>query len=194
MTIMIGRLTGIILTSHQSPLIIDVTGVGYSVHVTQHEARSLKYNKQATLHIHTHVKEDALDLYGFSDQNDLSLFELLLTVSGIGPKTGLSIIDRGAEAVERAVIDADTEFFTTIPRLGKKNAQKIIIELKNKLGGLRDIDLTGQTEGETKQIFEALTAMGFQRQEIVGVLPHLKNSATLGEKVRSALKLLGRPK
>jgi holliday junction DNA helicase RuvA len=189
---MIGRLTGTIVSTKQSPLIIDVHGVGYAVRVAPREMRVLENGKTATLHIHTHVREDALDLYGFSDQNDLSLFELLLTVSGIGPKTGLSIIDRGASAVERAVVAADTEFFTTIPRLGKKNAQKIIIELKNKLGGLKDIDLTGEQGSETRQILDALIAMGFERREAVSAIAHLDDTGTLEQKMRTALKLLAK--
>jgi Holliday junction DNA helicase RuvA len=88
--------------------------VGYAVHTVSRDAEILENGKTATLHIHTHVREDALDLYGFSDPHDLYLFELLLTVSGIGPKTGLSVIDRGSKAVGRAVRDADTEFFTTM--------------------------------------------------------------------------------
>jgi Holliday junction DNA helicase RuvA len=189
---MIRRLTGTIILTNQSPIIIDVRGVGYAVHVAPRERETLPNGKTATLHIHTHVREDTLDLYGFSNSNDLALFDLLLTVSGIGPKTALSIVDRGAKAVERAVRDADTEFFTTVPRLGRKNAQKIIIELKNKLGGLKDIDLTGLRGGETKQLLEALSAMGFQRQEIVRVMPHLTGSDTLEEKIRRALQLLAK--
>jgi Holliday junction DNA helicase RuvA len=189
---MIGRLTGTIVSTKQSPIIVDVHGVGYAVRVAPREARALENGKTTTLYVHTHVREDALDLYGFSDQSDLFLFELLLTVSGIGPKTGLSIIDRGASAVERAVIAADTEFFTTIPRLGKKNAQKIIIELKNKLGGLKDIDLTGNEDSETKQILVALTEMGFDRKEVLHVMQNLDSTDTLEQKVRKALRLLSK--
>lgn len=189
---MIGRLTGTIETNNQTPLILDAHGVGYLVHVTHKEANALKSGDKITLHIHTHVREDALDLYGFSHQEDLNLFTLLLTVSGIGPKTGLSIVERGASAVRQAVIAADTEFFTTIPRLGKKNAQKIIIELKNKLGGL-DIDLTGEKGAETKQILDALLTMGFSRHEIIEIIPQLNQKDTLEQKIRESLKLLGKP-
>lgn len=191
---MIGRLTGIITSHKRLPLIIDVHGVGYVVHVTQTETNRLKPGAEITLFIHTHVREDALDLYGFASEEDLALFELLLTVSGIGPKTGLSIIERGAKAIKKAVQTADTDFFTTIPRLGKKNAQKIIIELKNKLGGLKDIDLSGEGESETKQIVSALTSMGFDHRDIIEVMPQLAREDTLENKIRKALKLLGTSK
>lgn len=188
---MIGRLIGIIATHNISPAIVDVSGVGYSVHITQSEAKRIKFGDRATLFIHTHVREDALDLYGFSSEEELALFELLLTVSGIGPKTGLSIIERGASAIKKAVLSADTDFFTTIPRLGKKNAQKIIIELKNKLGGLKDIDLSQEGESETKQIVSALTSMGFDRHDIIEIMPQLIREDSLENKIRRGIKLLG---
>jgi len=189
---MIGRLTGIVATAGRTPLILDVNGVGYLLHVSQSEANKIKHNDKITFHIHTHVREDALDLYGFSSEEELALFELLLTVSGIGPKTGLSIIDRGAKAIKNAVIAADAEFFTTIPRLGKKNAQKIIIELKNKLGGLTDLDLSGAKESETKELISALTGMGFDRRDVIEILQQLKPDDSIENKLRSALKLLGK--
>ncbi|HUD20223.1 MAG TPA: Holliday junction branch migration protein RuvA [Patescibacteria group bacterium] len=189
---MIGRLTGTIETTGQSPLIIDVHDVGYTVFVTSTEQKNLKSGQKTTLYIHTHVRDDALDLFGFSQIEDLKLFKLLLTVSGVGPKTGLSIIDRGANGVEKAVMNADIDFFTTIPRLGKKNAQKIIIELKNKLGGLRDIDLSDSGGSETKQILDALTAMGFDRRDATETIRQLNPADTLEQKIRSSLKLLGK--
>ena len=191
---MIGRLTGIVATTHKIPLIIDVNGVGYAVHVPQSEEKKLHFNDRVTIHIHTHVREDALDLYGFGSEEDLALFELLLTVSGIGPKTGLSIIERGARAIKKAVTSADTEFFTTIPRLGKKNAQKIIIELKNKLGGLTDLDLSESGGSETKELVSALTGMGFDRGDVIDVIGQLKPEDSIENKLRSALKLLGKAK
>lgn len=190
---MIGQLTGTIEKNNRNPLIIDVGGVGYLVQVTEKFASSVKPKEHYTLYIHTHVREEAFDLYGFTEENELALFELLLTVSGIGPKTALSIINRGAGVVEQAVKKSDVDFFTTIPRLGKKNAQKIIIELKNKLGGIHDLDLVGENNGETKQMMEALLSMGFRRHEIVEVLGRLEaKSYTLEQKMREALKLLGK--
>ncbi len=189
---MIGKLTGLIARSNQSPVIVDVHSVGYLVHITEKLSNELTAGASSTLFIHTHVRDDALDLYGFAEEKDLSLFELLLTVSGIGPKTALTVIGRGALAVERAVRQSDVDFFTTVPRLGKKNAQKIIIELKNKLGSVTDLDLKGEKDGETKQIMEAMLSMGFGRDEIIQTLVYLDASETLEEKIRQSLKLLGK--
>jgi len=190
---MIGRLSGTISSNTHTPVIVDVGGVGYLVHVTEKFLASVELGKRYTLAIHTHVREDALDLYGFKDENELVLFDLLLTVSGIGPKTALMVVDRGAVNTQRAVSQGDVDFFTTIPRLGKKNAQKIIIELKNKLGSTHDLDLNGQSDGETKQMTDALLSMGFKRHEIAQALEKINTSdQTLEQKMRQALKLLGR--
>jgi Holliday junction DNA helicase RuvA len=190
---MIGRLTGIIDSHIRNPLIIDIHGVGYVVHVPERYLASVKPGRQHTLFIHSHIREDAFDLYGFATEQELVLFELLLTVSGIGPKTALSVVDRGVNAVETAVRKSDVDFFTTIPRLGTKNAQKIIIELKSKLGSSKMLDLTGTDSSETKQIIEALTTMGFDKNEIREALKKLDaKDVTVEQKIRHTLKLLAK--
>lgn len=185
---MIGKLTGII-ANNRSPVIVDVHDVGYLVNITDALAQKIRIGTPQTFHIHTHVRDDALDLYGFIETKELSLFKLLLSVSGIGPKTALSIVGRGADAVELAVQKSDVDFFTSVPRLGRKNAQKIIIELKNKLGGLKDLDLAG--DDETKQIIDALLAMGYKRSEIIESMKKIEDSAlTIEQKIKQVIKLL----
>jgi Holliday junction DNA helicase RuvA len=189
---MIGKLTGIIDSTTGNPLLIDVRGVGYLVHVPERYLASIKVGKPHTLFIHSHIREDVFDLYGFVSQQDLALFELLLTVSGIGPKTALVVIDRGVPAVETAVRKSDVDFFTTIPRLGTKNAQKIIIELKSKLGSSKMLNLEGES-GDTKQVMDALSSMGFDRHEIRDSVKKLDaKDISVEQKIRHALKLLGR--
>src|SRR5437773_8399031 len=107
---MIGRLTGIIDTHTKNPLIINIHDVGYLVHVPEKFLATIHIGKPHTLYIHTHVREEALDLYGFEHDQDLSLFELLLTVSGIGPKTALLVLNRGAQPIEQAVRKSDVDF------------------------------------------------------------------------------------
>lgn len=187
---MIGFLSGTVKDTQ--PTIIDVAGVGYVVHITDRTAQHLPIHSSCQLFIHTHVREDALDLYGFSTKEELRLFELLLTVSGIGPRTGLTIINRGVSEIEKAVRESDVEFFTMIPRLGRKNAQKIIIELKNKLGSVHDLNLKDSDEGETKQIVEALQSMGFARIEILNAIKKFDmTEISVEQKIRRALQFLG---
>lgn len=188
---MIGALSGTVFSSVTNPLIIMVGGVGYRVFVPEKLIATTPVGRNLTIFTHTHVRDDAFDLYGFLSHEELVLFELLLTVSGIGPRTALSIIDRGVTAIQNAVASADVTFFTTIPRLGTKNAQKIIIELKNKLGSVIELDLTGGATGDTKDILDALTGMGFGRTEVLDAMKRLDpNLTSVEDKIRQALKLL----
>ena len=188
---MIGRLTGLATPITPSTLIVNVGGVGYKVSVPSHIAAAINTTAAVTFFIHTHVREDALELFGFQTANELSLFELLLSVSGIGPKTALLVVDRGVEAVVKSVLDGDVEFFTTIPRLGKKNAQKIIIELKNKLGSTRDLDLSAEADSETRQLMDALLSMGFVRSEIADVIMRVEPTfKTMEKRIRRSLHLM----
>jgi Holliday junction DNA helicase RuvA len=190
---MIGLLTGTVYQKLKNPIILMVGGVGYCVHVPPNVLNVLTQDATHTLFIHTHVRDDALDLYGFSSQDQLDLFTLLLTVSGIGPRTALAIIDRGAPEIYKAIAKGDVDFFTTIPRLGKKNAQKIIIELKSKLGSIGDLDLSEDISGQTGQLLDALMAMGFARKEAIVAIKKLTTSEqTLEQKIRKSLQFLGR--
>lgn len=185
-------LTGLVEEKTHNPMIVNVGGVGYAVRIPARLLTNLETGKTYTFFIHTHVADDALDLYGFTNRDELDLFKLLLTVSGIGPRTAIAITDRGASAIQTAIMTSDVDFFTTIPRLGRKNAQKIIIELKSKLGSTRELDLAEDANGETKQILDALLSMGFVRHEIIGAIKKLdKSDITLEQKVRHALKMLG---
>ncbi len=190
---MIGALTGTVFYFTSNSLILMVGGVGYRVSITEKLGSVIKQNETITLFIHTHVREDALDLYGFMHQDELAFFELLLTVSGIGPRTALTIVNHGASLIQKAVASSDVSFFTSIPRVGKKNAQKIIIELKNKLGSVADLNLRDDEQGETKDILDALTGMGFGKNEVQEAIKNLnQDEASVEEKIRQALKLLGK--
>jgi len=188
---MIGALKGTILTANKNPIILFVHDVGYTVHITEAQRSTLKPNGELLLYIHSHIREDAFDLFGFSTEKELVFFELLLTVSGIGPKTALTIIDRGVKHIEKAIMSSDVDFFTTVPRLGKKNAQKIIIELSSKLGSLEELDLTFDTP-HTKELIDALTSMGFAKKDVIDVVKHLPSDLSLEGKIKEGIKLLGK--
>jgi holliday junction DNA helicase RuvA len=190
---MIGALDGTVKYKKNDAVIIVVGGVGYLVYIPIYLLNRIKEGGHQFLFIHSHIREDAFNLFGFSDIKELELFELLLTVSGVGPKTALLIINRGVNEVIKAITSADVEFFTSIPRLGTKNSQKVIIELKSKLGGLKELDLQGHDGGETREIIDALTGVGFSRSEAFTALKNLpQNVTTLEEKIKAAFKLLGK--
>lgn len=192
--VMIAVLSGVVFHKNADSLVIMVGGVGYEVFVGAKTLSTAVINSKITLHTHTHVREDALQLFGFMTHDELRLFKLLLSVSGIGPKTALLVIDHGVAKVQNAVVQADVTFFTSIPRLGTKNAQKIIIELKNKLGATATLDLTSEeTSGESADIIKALTDMGFSKQEVRLSLRTIPDTMTkVEEKIRWLLKELGK--
>jgi holliday junction DNA helicase RuvA len=191
---MIGLLNGTVVYREEPFFIIDVHGVGYKVLVpTGVFARVTAEGEQIKLYTHTHVREDLLELYGFVEMQDLKLFEYLISVSGVGCKTALTVFSVGSRKdIIRAITSNDVTFFTSVPRLGKKNAQKIIIELKNKLGGEEDLDLGAQDES-SDEIISALKSLGFHPTEARKALKSLDGKGeTVSEKVRLALKYLGK--
>lgn len=190
---MIGALRGTVLSIKKNPIVFFAGDVGYAVSITDKLAKTLAVGKKTLLLVHTHVREDAIELFGFRTQEELALFELLLTVSGVGPKTALLVMNNGDEAIKHAVRIGDVDFFTATPRLGKKNAQKIIIELKNKLGSVEDLNLRDERTPEGDDVIEALVSMGFAKKEAQAVIKKIpKTEHTAEQKLRSALKLLGK--
>lgn len=192
---MIARLTGIYSPTVEGPIILDVQGVGYSVWVTDSWRKKAVGENTYVLRISTRVREDSIDLFGFENEEEKRLFELLCTVSGVGPKTALSILNFGKQNIENAIATADLSFFTAIPRIGKKNAQKIIIELKNKVGGITDVDLSGSVADSEREIIDALLSMGFARNDITRALHDFYDANTSAEEnLRNILKAFGKKK
>lgn len=190
---MIGLLTGKIAFRNDPSLIIDVNGVGYRVLASTQVLSASHIGDIVTVFIHTHVREDALDLFAFPTEQDLKVFEYLISVNGIGPKTAMGVFNVGSrEEILSAIRRADVDFFTGVPRLGKKNAQKIIIELKNKLGSGEELDLSDGTEDEM-QVVNALITIGFTEREARGAIKKLDGAGkSIEEKVKLALKQLGK--
>lgn len=190
---MIGMLTGTIALRGDTYFLVDVQGVGYKVTVPRGLLEAKQNNGQVSFHIHTHVREDVLELYGFLEHGDLRLFEQLINVSGIGCRTALGVFSVGSRGeIIDAIVKNDVQFFTAVPRLGKKNAQKIIIELKGKVGGNGDFDF-GRIEGEHKEILDVLKSFGYTNKEAFDAIRGVKaEGKTMEEKIKLALKYLGK--
>lgn len=193
---MIGLLQGTAIYKTDSSLILDIHGVGYRVLVPQPVLASIPLQtEQVKLFIYTHVREEALDLYGFVSPDDLRLFEYLIGVSGVGPKSALGVFSLGERSqILKAIAAGDVDFFTAVPRLGKKNAQKIIIELKSKIGSTEDLDLADES-GSTgdNDVVLALQGFGFTQREAQQALRQVNGQATTPEEqIRLALKYLGK--
>ncbi|MCL5970924.1 MAG: Holliday junction branch migration protein RuvA [Patescibacteria group bacterium] len=192
---MIGFINGKVELRDDPYLIVDVNGVGYRVLVSPNVLSNLSETEEKIkLFIYTHVREDTLDLYGFIANSDLKLFENLLSVSGIGPKTAIGIFSLGSSPqIIDAIRRGEVDFFTAVPRLGKKNAQKIIIELKNKMGGVNDLDLSEKDVKENEVLISALKTFGFSSREALDALKNIKGKGeTTEERVKLALKYLGK--
>lgn len=188
--IMIGYLKGKIHEVDGNNLILLVGNVGYRVNV----GKSGEYHssdEEIELYIHTHVREDELSLYGFGDRKALKMFELLIGVSGVGPKMAMNVLGKGsAEQIQKAVALADVSFFTSVSGIGKKNGQRIIVDLKSKLGDLADLDL-GEDEGGD-ELVQALVGMGFLRKDVMQVLSKLEPGLSEDEKIKQVISRLGK--
>ncbi len=183
---MIGFLSGIVKSIRHHQAIILVGGVGYTV--TLPASLNVLLDRPLELYIHTHVREDALTLFGFKDEASLNLFELLLTVSGVGTKSAQAIISvASAEAIKKAIENSNLNFFTAVPGIGKKSAQKIILDLKSKFSKT-DAQLD-QLEGNP-DLNQALTQLGFSKSEIISVLPSIDTADQLPGQIKQALKYL----
>jgi len=189
---MIGMLQGKIAVKNDPFLLLNVQGVGYKVFTPHAILAQKNIADELTLFTHTLVREDALELYGFETLEDLRLFEYFLSVSGVGGKTALGIFSVGdRSSIIRAIEKGDVHFFTSVPRLGKKSAQKLIIELKSKIGSSEDLDLS--TETEEDEVVLALKSFGFSSSEASAALRSVrKDGQTSSEQIRLALKYLGK--
>ena len=191
---MIGYLKGEVFFKEGNSIILDVKGVGYRVLGSRDVLTKAIKGSPLELFIYTHVREDNISLFGFLESSDLKLFENLIGVSGIGPKTAMNIFSTGRrDQIVKAIISADTSFFKSVPRLGQKNAQKIIIELKNKLGGIGEIDLSGDDMSGQEEIIGALRSFGFTGKEVYDAIKHVKKADQgIAETIKLALRYLGK--
>lgn len=190
---MISYLEGKVKFKGVNSITLLAGGVGYKVAVPIYIINSIKLGTNCALFVHSHIREDCFDLYGFETSEDLVLFELLIGVSGVGPKTALGIFNNGrAEKIKEAIVKGDTEFFSGVPRLGKTNSQKIIIELRGKLGGLGELEDLAMESGETKEVVEALKGLGFGVPEIRETIKEVREVKGVEGKIREAIKRMGK--
>jgi Holliday junction DNA helicase RuvA len=184
---MIALLTGTVVVAKAGEVVLDVGGVGYRVRVPE-PVGSL--GAQVTLHTHLAVREDALDLYGFVQAAARDLFETLLGVTGVGPKLALQALGTlGVDGLRRAVMTEDVTALTVIPGVGRKGAQRIILELGERLG----TPAAAAANGSRAEVGEALVALGYgagEAQEAIAALPD-DPDAPVEELLRQALRTLG---
>ena len=197
---MIDQLTGKLLSSNDSYLVIKVGGLGIKVNIPKTSSKNLKINEVMSFSTYLHVKEDALDLYGFENESDRSLFLMLISISGIGPKLGLTIISGLApEKLKMKIISGDVKALTSIPGVGVKTAKRIIIELKDKFLKI-DNETLGFEENISskiiKDVVSALNGLGYKEAESKKAIKQLdlgsssSSNHTIENLIREALKIL----
>lgn len=190
MASMISALSGTVRHKDLHNLIVDVGGVGYKVSVTTDVALEANPSSPIFLWTHLAVRETSLDLYGFADRSTLEIFELLITISGIGPKTALGIMNVATpEMLRQAVATGDTTYLTRVSGIGKKNAEKIVMELKDKLKvSETDRGIDTRTEGDA---LEALVSLGYSDRDAREALKLVPKEITgASERVKAALRNL----
>jgi len=192
---MIARLRGKVAWVGPDALIVDVGGVGYRVRVSRRLLEEVEGpGQEVVLHTHLHVRENELALFGCRSEEELSLFELLLSVSGIGPRLALNIISAVApETLRDALARGDALALTHIPGVGKRTAERLVAELKDKVGGAQASSFAGLSAGDT-EVLAALTTLGYSVAEAQQALRGLPPASELPleERVRLALRSFAR--
>ncbi|MCL5438836.1 MAG: Holliday junction branch migration protein RuvA [Patescibacteria group bacterium] len=191
---MIGSIKGIVEFKDYPYVFVDVNGVGYKVLLANNLLSKLNIGDKVKFFTHSHIREDVFDLYGFLSIDELKLFERIIGVDGVGPKTAMSVFSIGSkDEIINAIVKGDVAFFSGVPRLGRKSAQKIIIDLKDRLGSKEEFDLSAYDSKENKDIISVLKSFGFTSSEAQEAIRSLKDKdTTIEEKIKLALKYLGK--
>jgi Holliday junction DNA helicase RuvA len=201
---MIGRLIGLPQDDDDGALVLDVAGVGYELLVPQGTVGRAKREAdgRATLHVHTHVREDQITLFGFASPTERLAFRTLISIPNVGPKTALSVLSAlPAAELARAIAAKDVKRLTDVPGIGKKTAERLVLELRDKLSMLPDASVALPSKGPPRAgttreaLSSALVNMGYRAAEAeraVGALEGRLDEAPLAELVREALGILAR--
>lgn len=189
---MIAKLTGKLDLIHDNYAIVDVGGVGYKVFLSAYALGKVAGREALELFTHTYVREDALALYGFLSLDELDMFEMLISVSGIGPKAAMGILSiADVKTIRTAIANEDPSILTRVSGVGKKTAERVIIELRGKVGEMATHEK--HKVAADADSLEALVALGYSASEARDALSHVgKDISDVAERVKAALKNLGR--
>ena len=190
---MISYLKGTINYVGSNFLEILVANVGYKVFVTEDLLNKARVCQEIEVFAHQHVREEALDLFGFDNREQKELFEKLIGVSGIGPKTALGVLSAATiEEIETAVINDDVGVLTKVSGIGAKTAERIVLELKSKYKGKVAPSTKGGKVNEDIEVIECLVGLGYGAEQARQTLRQIDNAVGTDEKVKACLKLLGK--
>lgn len=192
---MIGYLTGKIISSKPTQILLDVNGVGYLVNISISTFEKISDKETVSLFIHTNVKEDSITLFGFYSQSEKEMFELLISISGIGPKVSLGILSGIAvDDLKDAIANGNVSRLIAIPGIGRKTAERVVLELRNKVDSIKSDGITKETSAKEEAI-SALSTLGYQRQVAEKAVRDLlaeNPNYSLEELIRKALASLNK--
>jgi Holliday junction DNA helicase RuvA len=188
---MISRISGIVVARAQKFLVIDTGGVGYKLFVTSDTLARASLDAPLSLWTHLVVREDALDLYGFSTESEVSFFEMLIGISGVGPRTALGIMGvASVNTLRSAIASGDTAYLTKVSGIGKKSAEKITLELRDKLGAYQS-EVDGAGFREDSEALDALIALGYSAKEARDALKEIPTGTKgTNDRIKEALRIL----
>ena len=159
---MIGYLTGKIIAAKPTQILLDVNGVGYEIRISINTFERISGNETVSLFIHTNVKEDAITLFGFYSEAEKQMFELLISINGVGPKSALSLLSGiTTEDLKQAIMTTNVERMIAVPGIGRKTAERLILELKNKVRDIKEEGITQTKPSIQKEAVSALTTLGY---------------------------------
>jgi Holliday junction DNA helicase RuvA len=186
----IARIRGRPLAWDAEGLVVDVGGVGYRLYATPSAVRLADGVDEVSLHTHLHVRDDAMQLFGFANADERELFEQLLSVSGVGPKVALAIVSGYTPGeLKRAIVREDADLFQTIPGIGKKTAQRVVLELKEKITPLAAVEAPHLGAGDGHVVArDALVELGYSLAEAEQRLSDTDPDLPPAERVRQALR------
>ena len=190
---MISHLRGSILEVTERYAVLDVQGIGYKVYCAVDTLASLHVDDDVSLHTYLAVREDALDLYGFYSGEEKNFFELLISVSGIGPRSALGILSvTTVDTLKKAIGTGDTSYLTKVSGIGRKTAEKVVLELRDKLRANVDMKETPHALRAESDVIEALKALGYSQNEARDALKEVTDAHVgTNARIREALKILG---
>lgn len=192
---MIHTLRGKLVSVRESQVVVDCHGVGFLVFVNARTAKALpKTGEEVTLYTHFYLREERAELYGFLDARSLTLFELLDSVAGVGPKSALTVLDAETpENLTAAIFERRTDLLTKTPGIGKKTAERIVLELSTKITAPAARERTAAMDRD-REVEEVLVNLGYARERVRSVLSSLskETGGTAEARIREALKALAR--
>jgi Holliday junction DNA helicase RuvA len=194
---MYSYIKGIIKSSSENHMVIENNGIGYSINTSMNTVRNSKLNEEGTVHTYLYVREDIISIYGFATVQELELFRNLIKISGVGPKAGLSILSLAdANTLKYSIFNGDYKFISKASGIGKKTAEKIIIELKDKVkdefsGSEINVGIEYPTQ-DSEFLMEALVSLGFNSNEAKKALNAIdRTNLSEDEVLKIALKKIG---